>query len=312
MQRPHLALATDPRWMAQAQALRLAVLRAPWGQSLEADPTPGPVDDLILHDGQKVLATGRLFQQGQIGRVRGMAVAEERRGQGLGGQMLQALLLRARGRGCTQVQAHVREAASSLYLRQGFVDQGPGELLFDAIPHRQMLRPIDHADFRPWGLQARPAVNADRVALEGLIFGALAEYGMQPESQGFDRDLEDIESAYAQGIFEVLIDSQGQIQGSWALRPVEDQPQRLELRRMYLHPQQRARGLGRALLGRALALALERGCRWMELETATALKEARQLYQWAGFGPCGGRLETQRCDLRMEMRLSPLPDADAH
>lgn len=49
------------------------------------------------------------------------------------------------------------------------------------------------------GITIRSATNADRDRVKELIFGVLAEYGLAPDSQTTDADLEDIESSYVKG-----------------------------------------------------------------------------------------------------------------
>ncbi len=314
-----LVSAADPAFAEAARALRLAVLRAPWGQPLEADNTP-PAEDLALVEDGRLLATGRLFVAADgAAQLRAMAVPEAARGRGLGRRMLGALEARARGRGCTRLWANARSTALPFYRAAGWRDAGPAPTLFGQIPHRRIEKNIDHADYRPWGLRRRPARDADRAALEALIFGALADYGLAPEREGFDRDLAEVEAHYRDGVLWLFEDAQpredtqaredaqdqegaqGRLQASCGLLP--ESPACWELRRMYLAPALRGRGLGRALLGAAIAHARAAGVRELVLETATPLREARALYAWAGFRPAAGALATQRCDQRMQLDL---------
>jgi putative acetyltransferase len=131
----------------------------------------------------------------------------------------------------------------------------------------------------------RPAVNADGEAIRTLVFNALREYGLDPHPQGVDADLFDIESAYLRrgGSFDVLVDADGTILGSVGVYPVDEQV--CELRKMYLAPGARGRGLGKFLLEHALAEARARGFSRMVLETSSVLKEAVGLYRRYGFQP---------------------------
>ena len=56
-----------------------------------------------------------------------------------------------------------------------------------------------------------------------------------------------------------------------------------EVKRMYVRPQARKRGLGRALLNQLLEEAQQIGYRWIRLDSAQFMKEAHQLYQSTGF-----------------------------
>ncbi|HEY5240755.1 MAG TPA: GNAT family N-acetyltransferase, partial [Polyangiaceae bacterium] len=60
-----------------------------------------------------------------------------------------------------------------------------------------------------------------------------------------------------------------------------------ELRKMYLLPAARGLGAGKALLARCIEEARERGCRWMYLETLTAMEAAQRLYEGFGFRRLG-------------------------
>jgi YbgC/YbaW family acyl-CoA thioester hydrolase len=86
------------------------------------------------------LATGRLVpldggQRGQIGR---MAVLAPMRSQDLGGQLLRALLQRARELGMTEVMLHAQRTAQRFYARHGF--QAQGEPYLEAgLPHQTMV-----------------------------------------------------------------------------------------------------------------------------------------------------------------------------
>lgn len=58
-----------------------------------------------------------------------------------------------------------------------------------------------------------------------------------------------------------------------------------ELKRMYVRPSARGRGVGAALLGELLARALSLGFGRLRLDTAPELLEAQSLYRRFGFAP---------------------------
>ena len=142
----------------------------------------------------------------------------------------------------------------------------------------------------------RAATNADRFAIESLVFCALHEYGLKPDPAGTDADLSDIESAYqdAGGIFDVLTDGQGCVIGTVAVSRVDSAT--CELRKMYLAREARGKGLGRSLLEHALRRAAERGFRRVVLETASVLREAVALYESRGFRRYAPAHMAARCD----------------
>jgi GNAT superfamily N-acetyltransferase len=87
----------------------------------------------------------------------------------------------------------------------------------------------------------------------------------------------------------VARDPQGNALGCGALRPLE--PGAAEVKRMFIRPEARGRGLSRLLLERLEGEALERGIAVIRLETCTLQPEARSLYESAGYEPipCYGR-----------------------
>jgi putative acetyltransferase len=60
-----------------------------------------------------------------------------------------------------------------------------------------------------------------------------------------------------------------------------------ELKRMYVRPQARRRGVARAILGRLEEVARDRGVRRLGLETGDVLHAAIRFYERAGFARCG-------------------------
>ena len=165
------------------------------------------------------------------------------------------------------------------------------------------FEPLKHtgaADFR-----LRPATNADGAAIRELVYSVLAEFGLAPDPAATDADLADLEANYPArgGRFDVLVDARGEIVGTVGLLPVEAGS--VELRKMYLRPEFRNRGLGRLLLAHAVSAARELGFRRMTLETATVLQAAVRLYERHGFQPtvCAGA-HSCRCDLVMARNLT--------
>jgi putative acetyltransferase len=142
----------------------------------------------------------------------------------------------------------------------------------------------------------RSATNADSDTIKELVFTVLREYRLQPDPDGTDADLNDIEASYLRcgGCFDVLVDARGVVVGSVGLYPIDSAT--CELRKMYLLQQVRGQGQGRRLLEHALARAKEIGFQRMVLETASVLKEAIALYRRYGFRPYQARHLSPRCD----------------
>jgi GNAT superfamily N-acetyltransferase len=78
--------------------------------------------------------------------------------------------------------------------------------------------------------------------------------------------------------------------GLGGLKPASEEI--AEIKRMYVRPSARGRGVGRKLLDRLLDDAREVGFRLVRLESATFMREAQALYRSVGFelvGPYEGR-----------------------
>lgn len=157
----------------------------------------------------------------------------------------------------------------------------------------------------PPGFVLRTATSTDGPVVRELIYSILRTYGLNPDPNGTDADLADIDGNYHRrgGCFDVLLAS-GRIIGSVALFPVDGDT--VELRKMYLDGAFRGRGLGKMLLEHAMARAKELGFSRVFLETATVLREAVALYKQYGFTSCCG-VHAQRCDMAMELDLSRSP-----
>jgi GNAT superfamily N-acetyltransferase len=94
-----------------------------------------------------------------------------------------------------------------------------------------------------------------------------------------------------------------EVVGSVALRDLGDGG--VELKRMYLRPDQRGRGLGRQLLGVALDWARDHDMRAVRLDTSERMLAAQRLYEAYGFERVPGEAPRQgQCRLLYELRLS--------
>lgn len=152
-------------------------------------------------------------------------------------------------------------------------------------------------------MRFRTATDDDAPRVRQIAFAALEEHGLAPDPEGADADLFDLERAYRGGLFEVLVDDDGVVQGSFGLMPLEGGA--CELRKMYFAPAARGRGLGRQALARAIDAARRLGFRRVELETAAPLKRAMALYEAAGFRRIDRPHMVSRCDRAYALDLEP-------
>jgi putative acetyltransferase len=151
---------------------------------------------------------------------------------------------------------------------------------------------MEYLDFtvRPWEV-------ADRQAVAEVIGVVLAEYGLDWEPEGADRDVLEIEKYYLEtgGAFWTLLNPVGQVIGSAGYHPISRSVGAVEIRKMYLLRAYRGKGLGRYILGELEKSIKSRGFQEIWIETASVLKEAVQLYEKSGYVPSSG-VETLRCD----------------
>lgn len=159
--------------------------------------------------------------------------------------------------------------------------------------------------YRKKPLNVIQATNADSDRIIQLIYSVLREYGLQPDPGGTDLDLADIESHYTNngGYFGLLYTegAEGEMAATVGIRRIDADT--CELRKMYMLPHMRGRGLGRQLLEYALGKAAELGYRRVTLETASPLKEAIALYQKYGFTEIYPEHLSNRCDKAFELYL---------
>jgi len=155
----------------------------------------------------------------------------------------------------------------------------------------------------------RPATNQDCPAVQSLVFGVLTEYGLQADPATTDTDLFDLEGHYLHrgGCFDVVTDAAGQIIASVGLQPQEHGV--CELRKMYLMPEHRGRGIGKTLLYHVIQRARERGFVEIRLETAAVLKEAVAMYERVGFQRYEPAHCAARCDAAYRLLLTPATEA---
>jgi predicted GNAT family N-acyltransferase len=135
------------RLYRQALLLREAVLRQPLGLSLSEEELED--DKLRIHlcaveDGE-VLACVSLkpLEDGSL-QLKQMAVAEERRLEGIGAALVAGAEAWARKRGLDEMMLHARIGAERFYARLGYQAEGP---IFDenTIPHVKMKKRLGEA-----------------------------------------------------------------------------------------------------------------------------------------------------------------------
>ena len=111
--------------------------------------------------------------------------------------------------------------------------------------------------------------------------------------QHFEAELASLPGKYAPPLGEILLawDLDRRPLGCVALRPL-DRPGVCEMKRLYVTPEGRGRGLGRALLDAIIAKARKTGYREVWLDTLPDMAAAQELYRSAGFETGSSYYET--------------------
>lgn len=124
-------------------ALRFAVFCVEQGvpEELEHDDADATAVHLVLEDAGAVIGTCRLVGTGGRIRLGRMAVARERRGQGLGAVLLAHAHEVAARDGAREVELHAQVDVRGFYERAGY--RAEGEVFREAgIAHVAMRRPL--------------------------------------------------------------------------------------------------------------------------------------------------------------------------
>jgi GNAT superfamily N-acetyltransferase len=136
---------------------------------------------------------------------------------------------------------------------------------------------------RTWDI--RPAEGgADLDAARGLFLEYARSLPFGLDFQDFDTELGSLPGAYAPPQGRILLAwVAGAAAGCVGLRPIDGEC--CEMKRMYLRPQFRGTGLGRALAEAILAEARSIGYHTMRLDTVPGMEAALALYRSLGFAP---------------------------
>jgi len=133
-------------------------------------------------------------------------------------------------------------------------------------------------------LTLRQAESPAQIAQARELFLEYADsLGFSLCFQSFDRELAGLPGDYAPPDGRLLIaEYRGQLAGCVALHKLE--PEICEMKRLYLRPQLRGRGVGRALAEAVIAEARAIGYRKMRLDTVEpAMPNAVAMYRRLGF-----------------------------
>ena len=120
--------------------------------------------------------------------------------------------------------------------------------------------------------------------IRGLFREYVASIGVDLEYQGFSAELEDLPGDYAAPDGALLLaEEEGAYVGCVALRKLEAGI--CEMKRLFVAPAGRGKGLGLKLAEAIIVRACEIGYEKMRLDTLETMTEARDLYTSLGFRP---------------------------
>ena len=115
------------------------------------------------------------------------------------------------------------------------------------------------------------------------IFIEYAEFlGVDLCFQDFEDELQTLHKVYSspRGCI-ILAKLNGEVLGCIALKPIGDNI--CEMKRLYVRPSARGKGLGKQLVEELIYFARNAGYKAMKLDTIASLKEAIKLYRSKGF-----------------------------
>jgi ribosomal protein S18 acetylase RimI-like enzyme len=119
---------------------------------------------------------------------------------------------------------------------------------------------------------------ADLAIVRELILEYAQSLGVDLSFQHLDEELADLATFY-----ELVLIAQEQegVAGCVALRRIDEAV--CEMKRLYIRPQFRGRGIGRQLAGAIISAARARNYKRMRLDTLPSMQDAMKLYESIGF-----------------------------
>ncbi len=128
-----------------------------------------------------------------------------------------------------------------------------------------------------------PAQSEQQLAMVRVLFTEYAvSLGVDLSFQDFEQELASLPGKYVPPAGALLIAIEDEaVAGCVALRKLADDIG--EMKRLYLRPAFRGRGIGRALALAIIAEARKAGYKHLRLDTLPSMSEAHKLYQSLGF-----------------------------
>ncbi len=141
-------------------------------------------------------------------------------------------------------------------------------------------------------LKIRKIESGDNLALSQIIREVLASFGAVGEGYAYaDWSTEHMFEAYsAPGRMYWVVEEDGEVKGGGGFAELEGEPDVCEIQKMYLLDEIRGKGMGKAILEKALSEAKKAGYKKAYLETLPNMDVAKRVYEQYGFIYLNGRL----------------------
>lgn len=153
-------------------------------------------------------------------------------------------------------------------------------------------------------VEIRHAASVQELAYVRTLFKEYAEWlGVDLGFQGFAAELAGLPGVYGPPRGRLLLAFvNGEAAGCVALRPLPENV--CEMKRLFVRPDFRRRGIGRLLAERIIGEAREMGYSMMRLDTLPFIREALGLYESLGFVRCSAYYDTPLAEtIFLELRL---------
>jgi putative acetyltransferase len=141
-------------------------------------------------------------------------------------------------------------------------------------------------------LKIRKIESGDNVVLTYIIREVLASFGAVGEGYAYaDWSTEHMFEAYcAPGRMYWVVEEDGEVKGGGGFAELEGESDVCEIQKMYFLPEIRGKGMGKAIMDRALREAKKYGYKRAYLETLPNMNVAKGVYEKCGFIYLNGRL----------------------